>query len=181
MKRIFVPLILVLCVGGAFGQANSLTRVQREKTAMDYLREGSTYYIDGDFKKAIPPYQKAFDLEKANRTLDKTFWRVLVDNLGISYGITARTTPPNLKKAKEIFEYGITKDPDYPLFYYNLACTYAEMDNMDKAIEYLKLAFERKGNLIRGEKMPTPATDPSFERFIGNDKFVAVLQELSSK
>ena len=171
MKRIFILYILVLCVGNAFGQA---------KSALDYLSEGSTYYVEGNFKKAIPPYEKALDLEKAHRTLNKTQWRVLVDNLGVCYGITGRTTG-NLKKAKEMFEYGISKDPDYPLFYYNLACTYSEMNNMDKAIEYLKLAFARKNNLIRGEKMPTPATDPSFQRFINNDRFVSVLQELGSK
>ena len=172
MKRIFILSILVVCVGIAFGQA---------KSAIDYLSEGSTYFVEGNFKKAIPPYQKALDLEKAHRTLNKTQWRVLVDNLGISYGITGRTTAGNTKKAKEMFEYGILKDPDYPLFYYSLACTYSEMNNMDKAIEYLKLAFARKKNLMRGEKMPTPATDPSFQRFISNDRFVSVLQELSSK
>lgn len=172
MKRIFIPLMLAVCVGIAFGQG---------KAAMDYLREGSTAFIAGDFKKAIPPYQKALDMEKAHRTLDKTPWRVLVDNLGTSYGITGRTNAGNMKKAKEVFEYGISKDPDYPIFYYSLACTYSEMNNMDKTIEYLQLAFARKNNLMRSEKMPTPATDPSFQRFINNDRFMSVLQELSSK
>lgn len=172
MKRISILFVLLLCAGIVFGQA---------KSALDYLNEGSTYYVEGNFKKAIPPYEKALALEKAKRTLNKTQWRVLVDSLGTSYGITGRTTAGNMKKAKEMFEYGITKDPDYPIFYYSLACTYSEMNNMDKAIEYLKLAFARKNNLVRGQKMPTPATDPSFQRFINNDRFVSVLQELGSK
>ena len=140
---------------------------------MDYLAEGSAYYLKHDFKKAIPPYQKALDLEKEHPTLGKTLWKVLVDNLGMSYGITG-----NLKKAKEIFEYGISKDPDYPLFYYNMACTYGEMKDMDKAIEYLKLAFARKKNIIEGEDMPDPATDSSFERFMKNQKFLEALKEI---
>lgn len=173
MKRVLIFLAIVLFVGSTLGQAKALKSVQDEKTAMDYLEAGSVYFLKNDYKKAIAPYQKALDLEKANRTLEKKLWYVLVDNLGMSYGITG-----DLKKAKEVFEYGISKDPEYPLFYYNMACTYAEMENMDKAIEYLKLAFERKENRIRGEDMPNPATDSSFERFMKNEKFLAALQEL---
>ncbi|MEP6707805.1 MAG: tetratricopeptide repeat protein [Pyrinomonadaceae bacterium] len=169
MKYLFILFMFVVCVGIAVGQG---------KTAIGYLSEGSTSFVAGDFKKAIPAYEKALALEKAKRTLNKTQWG-LVDNLGSSYGITGRTTPGNMKKAKEMFEYGISKDPDYPIFYYSLACTYSEMNNMDKAIDYLRLAFARKNNLVRGAKMPTPAVDPSFQRFINNDRFMSVLQELS--
>src|SRR6267142_1530689 len=111
MKRIFILSILVVCAGIGFGQA---------KSAIDYLTEGSTYFVEGNFKKAIPPYEKALALEKGHRTLNQNQWRVLVDNLGESYAITGRTTAGNSKKAKEMLEYGISKDPDYPLFYYNL-------------------------------------------------------------
>ena len=72
----------------------------------------------------------------------------------MSYGISG-----DLKAAKETFGYGISEDPEYPMFYYNMACTYGEMDNMEKAIEYLRLAFARKDNMIQGEKFPDPATD----------------------
>jgi tetratricopeptide (TPR) repeat protein len=139
------------------------------------MREGSTYYLDRNFKKAIGPYQKALDLEKEKRTLSDTLWKVLVDNLGMSYGISG-----NLKKAKETFEYGISKAPDYPLFYYNLACTYGEMDEMDRAIEQLRLAFARKENMIPGEHIPDPARDSSFSRFLNNPKFQAALKELEN-
>lgn len=173
MKYFFILFTLLLCCANVFAGATFPVSVQNEKTAMDYLREGSTYYIHHDFKRAIPPYQKALDLEREKPTLDKTLWRVLVDNLGMAYGISG-----DLKKAKETFAYGISKDADYPLFYYNMACTYAEMKNLDKAIEHLRLAFERKENLISGEKMPNPATDSSFERFMNNEKFLNALKEL---
>jgi tetratricopeptide (TPR) repeat protein len=146
------------------------------KTVMDLMQEGSYYYLKHDFESAIPPYQKALDLEKQKRTLDKTLWKVLVDNLGMAYGITG-----DLDKAKDTFEYGISKDADYPLFYYNMACTYGEKKDMDKAIEYLKLAFDRQENMIPGEKMPDPATDSSFERFMKDEKFLAALKELKHK
>lgn len=147
-----------------------------KNVVMELMREGSEYYLSHDFERAIGPYQKALDLEKEKRTLDKTLWKVLVDNLGMSYGISG-----NLDKAKETFEYGISQDPDYPMFYYNLACTHGEKDNMDKAIEYLKLAFERRDNMIPGEQMPNPATDSSFQRFMKDEKFKAALKELKKK
>ncbi len=143
---------------------------------MALMQDGSAYFLRDDFKKAIGPYQKALDLEKVKRTLNKSLWRVLVDNLGMAYGISG-----DLKSAKQTFEYGISKDPDYPMFYYNMACTYGEMDNMEKAIEYLKLAFERRENMIPGEKMPDPANDSSFARFIDDEKFKAALKELKNK
>ena len=157
--------------GTAMGQERSEEKPNPQ--TMEYLRKGSAFYLQRDYKKAIPPYQKALDLEKEKPTLEKTLWRVLVDNLGMAYGISG-----DLKKAKETFEYGLTKDPKYPMFHYNMACTYAEMNDPDKAIIYLKQAFEFKENMIRGEAMPDPWTDDSFQRFMSNDKFVNALKEL---
>ena len=140
------------------------------------LEEGSRFFLVGDYKKAIPPYQKALDREKAERTLGLSIWRVMVDNLGMAYGISG-----DLKKAKETFEYGISKDPKYPMFHYNMACTYGEMNDPDKAIVYLKQAFDYKDNMIKGEKMPDPWEDSSFQRFLSNEKFVAALREITGK
>jgi endonuclease YncB( thermonuclease family) len=140
---------------------------------MEYMRSGSQLYLQHDFNGAIEPYSKALELEKRKPTLNRTFWRVLVDNLGMSYGITG-----DLKHAKETFEYGLSKDPTYPMFHYNMACTYAEMNALDKAIEYLKRAFSYRANMIPGEVMPNPATDSSFARFLDNEKFINALREL---
>ena len=140
------------------------------------MEQASVSYLDGDYKRAIAPYQKALDREKQKRTLGETLWRVLVDNLGMSYGISG-----DLKKAKEIFEYGLSKDPKYPLFSYNMACTYAEMNDVDNAIAYLRHAFEFKDNMIKGEHFPDPWADDSFQRFMNNDKFVNALKELTGR
>src|SRR6266481_6217181 len=115
MKHLLSFAILLLLCAAAFGADGNASGAQNGKTAMDYLEEGSAYYLNHDYKKAIGPYQKALELEKDHSTLDRTLWKVLVDNLGMSYGISG-----DLKKAKEVFEYGISKDPDYPLFYYNM-------------------------------------------------------------
>jgi tetratricopeptide (TPR) repeat protein len=108
-------------------------------------------------------------------TLDKVFFRVLIDNLGMAYAFSG-----DLNRAKETFEYGITRDNVYPMFYYNLACTYAEMKDMDGAIAQLRTAFKYKDNQNPGERMPDPARDSSFQRFMTNDRFLAALGEITN-
>ena len=173
--RLRVPLLtigtLLVLVVSAFAQ-DDLKAGDPETRKL--LEQGSKAFLDGDFKKAIPPYQKALDREKANRTLGDTIWRVMVDNLGMAYGISG-----DLKKAKETFDYGLSKDPKYPMFHYNMACTYAEMNDVDNAIKYLQQAFQYKDNMIKGEKFPDPWTDDSFQRFMKNDKFVNALKAMS--
>ena len=166
--------VLSFAISGASQTSGTQANAEAARQVYAYMQEGSAFYLQHDFKRAIPPYQKALDLEKREPTLDKTLWRVLVDNLGMAYGISG-----DLKKAKETFTYGLEKDPKYPMFHYNLACTYAEMNDMEKTIAYLKQAFEYKENMIKGERMPDPWTDDSFQRFMSNEKFVTALKELN--
>lgn len=171
-----LALLLQACNGGAPTNSQTNTQPTVAKTSLDYLREGSAFYRRGDLQKAVDPYQKALDLEKQEPKLDKTMWRVLVDNLAMSYGV-----PGNLQKAKETLEYGLSKDPDYPMFYYLMADMYAEMNDEDNAISYLKRAFDRKENMIHGETIPDPAQDDSFRRFMKSDKFLKALKEMKQK
>jgi tetratricopeptide (TPR) repeat protein len=146
------------------------------KETMQLVAQASAAYLKRDYKKAIQLYSKVLDLEAKQATLDKNIWRVAVDNLGMSYGISGDN-----KKAKEVFEYGLSKDGAYPMFYYNLACAHAEMNDLDNAIKNLRLAFNYKANVIPGEQMPDPAGDNSFARFLSNPRFRKLLEEISSK
>jgi tetratricopeptide (TPR) repeat protein len=165
-----------------------LARIQvREKTAneaseevvkspsesMKLLEEGSRSYLKRDYRGAIGPYAKALDLQKKQVTLDRTLWHVLIDNLGMAYGISG-----DLKRAKETFEYGLSQDKTYPMFYYNLACTYAEMSDVDRAIANLRLAFQYKANVLAGEQVPDPRLDDSFQRFAESERFNDALREM---
>lgn len=134
---------------------------------------GSQLYLAGNYKEAIVPYQQALVLEKQNSTLSSGMFRVLVDNLGVSYGLTG-----NLKRAQETFEYGITKDPTYPLFHYNLACTFAERDDLDHALGELGLAYQYKQNMLPGEEFPDLRTDDSFQRYLKNRRFLDFLKSV---
>jgi tetratricopeptide (TPR) repeat protein len=173
MRVLLLALGTVLFMAPAIGQDNADLKKGDPETRK-LLEQGSRFFLDGDYKRATTPYQKALDREKQNRTLDQSLWRVLVDNLGMAYGISG-----DLKKAKQTFEYGLEKDPKYPMFHYNMACTYGEMNDPDNALVYLKQAFEHKANMIKGERFPDPWTDSSFQRFMSNDKFVNALREIT--
>ena len=169
MKRQFVR-----CLGIALLLPVISISASTAPQVLQYLQEGSAHYLKHEYKEAIGLYAKALELEKKQPTLDSTLWRVLIDNLGMAYGISG-----DLKSAKETFEYGLSKDKTYPMFYYNLACTYAEMNDMDASIANLKLAFSYKANVIATEQMPDPATDDSFQRFLKNERFVGALREIN--
>jgi tetratricopeptide (TPR) repeat protein len=128
--------------------------------------KGGALFKNGDYANAIEPYQRALAREKKVRQLTPEYLRVLIDNLGMAYGITGK-----LDAAEEVFRYGLSIEPTYPLFHYNLACVYAERNDVDNAMKYLTSAFQYKANLIAGEKMPDPHADDSFQRFMKNEKF----------
>jgi hypothetical protein len=142
------------------------TRATAQRPSLDYWMAGSAAFAHQDFQRAIPAYAQALALEKQNRALSKTYWYVLVDNLGMAYGITGQ-----LEKAREVFQYGISQEPNYPLFYYNMACYYGEKRDAQNAGVYLKKAFERKANLIAGETMPDPRSDDSFQELLKQPDF----------
>ena len=176
VRTFSVLLILVTAPLVAFGEPAKTREASKiSAETMRYLEDGSRYYVQHEYREAIGPYTKALDLEKKHPTLDHDLWRVLIDNLGMAYGISG-----DLAAAKVTFEYGLSKDATYPMFYYNLACTYAEMNDLNGAIDNLRLAFRYRDNMIRGERMPDPAVDDSFQRFLKNERFVAVLREIRS-
>ena len=107
--------------------------------SLNYYQEGNRYFIKQNFPASIAPYQKALDAEKQSHTLAKNDLRILVDNLGMAYGITG-----DLNRAEETFNYGVSQDPTYPMFYYNLACASAGRNDMDKTMEFLRKAFSYK-------------------------------------
>src|SRR5215831_4603693 len=69
--------------------------ISSDPTVTRYFAEGSQAFQKQDFPSAATSYQKALDLEKKKRTLSKDYFLVLVDNLGMSYGISGK-----LDKAK---------------------------------------------------------------------------------
>ncbi len=141
-----------------------------------YLRDGSRAFLARDFPAAVDLYARALELERQQPSLPRNDWRTLVDNLGVAYGISGQ-----LERSRETFAYGLSKDPEYPMFHYNLACAHAELGERDAAIAELELAFRYEANMIEGETMPDPRNDPSFARYLLDDAFNRALQRIEAR
>ena len=146
------------------------------QTEFDNFIYASSFYMENNYEKAAIYYEKAAAKGRAETTLPEDLWRVAVDNLGMSYGISG-----DLQNSERVYLAGIEQDPDYPMFYYNIACTYAEMNDKDNALSNLRKAYEKKPNMIEGEQFPDPRTDSSFQRYLADPDFVALLDEYENK
>jgi hypothetical protein len=143
-------------------------------TFRDALLYAQILYDAQMYKAAAPIFETALTLLTAsNETDQRTMKRVLTDQAGMAYGMSG-----DIQKARSIFEKAIAEDPDYPLYYYNLACADAEEKNLAGARKHLQEAFDRKVNVIRGEKLPDPTTDDSFLPYRDNREFWSFLESL---
>lgn len=141
--------------------------------SLDHFRAGSAPYLRGHFKQAIPHYEQAVALERADPLLDKSLWRLLIHNLGVAYLRTG-----DLARAKTTIDYGLSQDPANPFFHYDLARTYAGMNERERAMQSLYDAFLhfRRGN--EHESMPDPRQDVSFGRFMLDPAFRRLTESL---
>jgi tetratricopeptide (TPR) repeat protein len=166
--------LVLLLVASLAAQPGALPQLTDAVKSNQHLQDGLVAYSRHDYKKAIPALKAALEDLKDEPGFElSTPWRVVVDSLGMAYGISG-----DLRNAKTIFDYGVSKDPTYPMFHYNLACTFAEMRDRDRAIAELKEAFKFKSNANPAEPMPNPATDDSFTRFLKDKTFLAALDEI---
>jgi tetratricopeptide (TPR) repeat protein len=150
-------------------------RIRRDfqPAASDCFAYGNAFYHTRNFPQAIRQFEKALALEKAKPTLNPLMWKVLVDQLGMAYGISGQ-----LEKSKTIYEWAIQQEPEYPMFFYNLACTYAEMGKKNEAVQNLKLAYQYEGNSLPGESVPDPLRDSSFAKYSEDPEFLAELKKM---
>jgi tetratricopeptide (TPR) repeat protein len=143
----------------------------------DTLLYAQILFDQQSYRGAGPIYELALQRLAPAPGIDvKTMTRVLTDQAGMSYGISG-----NVTKARAIFDNAIAIDPDYPMYYYNLACADAEVNNLADARKHLQEAFDRKGNMIRGEKMPDPTQDDSFTPYRHNKQFWSFVEGLRSQ
>jgi len=132
---------------------------------------GHSLYRQKKYLEAVGPYEKAQALGGSKMTLREN--RILTDQIVMSYGIGGQ-----LKKASVVLDTAIKKDPEYPLNYYNRACTLAEEGDKGKMLVALRQAFEHKQNILEGEKMPDPRKDSSFKKFVADPEFVALMDRV---
>jgi tetratricopeptide (TPR) repeat protein len=134
-------------------------------------------YNTGMYKGAAPIFEEALaKLNESTGIETKTMRRVVTDQAGMSYGMSG-----NIPRARIIFERAVAEDPDYPMYYYNLACADAEEKNLTGARNHLQQAFDRKANVIVGEQMPDPTADESFLPYRNDKEFWTFLLSLRQK
>jgi Tfp pilus assembly protein PilF len=139
--------------------------------AQAYL--GHALFRQEKFTEALGQYERARDIERTGTKLPEEEHRILVDQLVMSYGMGGQ-----LNKARLLLEDAIRQDPDYPLNYYNLACAFAEEGDRGRMLANLDLAFQRKANVLKGEQMPDPRSDSSFQKYTRDPEFVSLMRKL---
>ena len=88
----------------------------------DVLLYAQILYNAQMYKAAAPVFEMALTKVGENPGPSaKTMRRVVTDQAGMSYGMSG-----DIAKARAIFEKASEEDPDYPMYYYNLACADAE-------------------------------------------------------
>ncbi len=145
-------------------------------TSQDAFIYAQILYNAHMYLPAAAMFELALSRLPETQSSSSTQRRLLTDQAGMAYGISG-----NIAKARAIFEGAIAKDPDYPLYYYNLACADAEEKDLAGARNHLQEAFARKANVIPGEQMPDPLQDDSFLPYRNNKEFWGFLSSLQTK
>lgn len=137
-----------------------------------HSRLADTFFFRARFQDSVPEYEKARELAAAAH-LAPADERHLNDQLAIAYLIGG-----NSDKAVEVYRSAIAKDPDYPPYYYNLACAFAAKGDLDQALSNLREAYARRDKWPQGQVFPSPRKDASFKRYLGDEKFEKLGKEM---
>ena len=138
----------------------------------DVFLYGQILYQNRMYKAAAPILEQSLAMLKDDSS-QETMRRVATDQAGMAYGISGDTS-----KARSLFESAIAKDPNYPMYYYNLACADAQEKKLADARIHLQEAFARKANMIPGETMPDPSRDDSFTPYRNDKDFWTFVESL---
>ena len=145
-----------------------------EPTSHDYSTIGTIYFAAAQsYAPAAVYYQRALDTLGSSPS-DLNTRRFLVDQLSMSYGLSGDMT-----RSRKVDEEAIVSDPDYPTYYYDLACVDAEEGKADAARGHLQQAFDRRRNVLPGETFPDPATDDSFAKLKDDKGFSDFVNQMS--
>lgn len=116
---------------------------------------------NGDLRRAEALYQEVL-------TLDSGHVRAL-NNLGVIYMAQKKR-----EKAIAVFGRAVALKKDYVDPYYNLACLYAQVDEIDESIRYLKIAAAVDGAVIHWVKkdadMKNVVASPEFKKLMEGQK-----------
>jgi hypothetical protein len=75
------------------------------------------------------------------------------------------------KRARDVYETALTKDPSYPEYDFGLARMDAVEGHADAAKTHLQNAFEHRANLPPGTRLPDPTQDPAILKLKSDKAF----------
>jgi tetratricopeptide (TPR) repeat protein len=142
----------------------------------DVFRYAQVLYQMQLYSNAAPVFEKALTSLGKDATPFpslKIARRVMTDEAGMAYRLAGA-----LAKARATFTKGVAADPDYPTYYYNLACVDAGEKNLADARLQLQKAFARKANVNPGETMPDPTKDSAFLPYRSDTNFWSFIEGL---
>jgi len=144
----------------------------------DVSKYAEVLFRTQQYKDAALLYEQALGMVPADGApfpSAKLARRIVTDQAGMAYGISGQ-----YGKARPIFEAGVATDPEYPMYYYNLACADAGENKLEAAKAHLEQAFAHKAGINPGEPLPDPTKDDSFLPYKGNTGFWGALQRMQA-
>lgn len=136
---------------------------------MDYLAAGA----------AVSCYKASGDMESARRAARRTVARIEKIVAGepdngsaIGAGVLSLAVLGEVERAKEWAERALLFDPDNQHLRFDLACTYVEWHELDKAIDLLEAMFETK---VTAELLNWTSFDPDLDPLRDHARFKALL------
>lgn len=142
-------------------------------TSLELFQAGSAPYLHGDYRQAIPHYERALATERENPSLSPRLRRILIENLGTAYNQTH-----NPAGARATFEYGLVQDPTYAPFHYHLACIYADLGDPVNALRSLQAAFRYKTGQPADASLPDPRYERAFRLLMNDPDFARSIESL---
>jgi tetratricopeptide (TPR) repeat protein len=146
-----------------------------EPTFKDAFAFATAEYVKHQYAGAAVAYRSA--LARVNESDDPVkFRRIVTDQLAMSLGISG-----DLKASREVNESAVKSDPEYPLYYYNLACANAEAGDSKAARIHLQQAFDRRTHVLEGEAFPDPTQDDSLQKLRKDEAFWRFAQQVGQR
>lgn len=155
---------------------SGLQAAGQPQSSSSFVAQGDEARAQSNYAAAAHFYQRAFDLEKANKTFENDMFLDLISRLAFSYRMNGE-----LNKAKDTLDYGLSQSATYPIFHYDLACTYAQMGKVDESIGQLRQAFQYSAKVAPTQIPANPEEDSCFSKIANDPRFTAEVQKLEQQ
>jgi tetratricopeptide (TPR) repeat protein len=155
---------------------SGLQAAGQPESSSSLVAQGDEARTQSNYAPAARFYQRAFDLEKANQTFDNDTFLELISKLAFSYRMNG-----DLSKAKDTLDYGLSQNATYPIFHYDMACTYAQMGKVDESLGQLRLAFQYRSKVAPVQVPANPEEDSCFSKIANDPRFTVEVQKLEQQ